>query len=215
MNLDLEFEYSIEEKNKKILKTCVNILIYRNLLDKNKYKDYVKELINNINDDETYIKLNNDKFFRIKLLYEIKVSKITDYYKTFIFENINDIKFIILNKISFTQRLYNEVYNDINKNKKENNIELFRDYELIFNVFKLVYSPKYITLNNEEYKSFINDYKINEDNKYRELSKIYNTDIISRYLNVKTGDIIKIVTPNELSGYSINYRIVVPGKLFE
>ena len=215
MDLDLEFEYSIEEKNKKILKTCINILIYRNLLDKNKYKEYVKEIINNINDDETYIKLNNDKFFRIKLLYEIKVSKITDYYKSFIFENINDIKFIILNKTSFTQRLYNEVYNDINKNKKENNIELFRDYELIFNIFKLVYSPKYMTLNNEEYKSFINDYKINEDNKYRELSKIYNTDIISRYLNVKTGDIIKIITPNELSGYSINYRIVVPGKLFE
>jgi DNA-directed RNA polymerase subunit H (RpoH/RPB5) len=215
MDLDLEFEYSIEEKNKKILKTCVNILIYRNLLDKNKYKDYVKEIINNINDDETYIKLNNNKYFRIKFLYEIKVSKITDYYKTFIFENIDDIKFIILEKKSFTQRLYNEVYNDINKNKKENNIELFRDYELIFNVFKLVYSPKYMILNNEEYKSFINDYKINEDNKYRELSKIYNTDIISRYLNVKTGDIIKIVTPNELSGYSINYRIVVPGKLFE
>ena len=215
MDLDLEFEYTIQEKNNKILKTCVNILIYRNLLDKNKYKDYVKELINNITDDETYIKLNNNKTFRIKFLYEIKVSKITDYYKTFIFENIDDIKFIILDKKSFTQRLYNEVYNDINKNKKENNIELFRDYELIFNVFKLVYSPKYITLNNEEYKSFINDYKINEDNKYRELSKIYNTDIISRYLNVKTGDIIKIVTPNELSGYSINYRIVVPGKLFE
>ena len=215
MDLDLEFEYSIEEKNKKILKTCINILIYRNLLDKNKYKDYVKEIINNINDDETYIKLNNNKYFRIKFLYELKVSKITDYYKTFIFENIDDIKFIILEKKSFTQRLYNEVYNDINKNKKENNIELFRDYELIFNVFKLVYSPKYMTLNNEEYKSFINDYKINEDNKYRELSKIYNTDIISRYLNVKTGDIIKIVTPNELSGYSINYRIVVPGKLFE
>ena len=215
MDLDLEFEYTIQEKNNKILKTCVNILIYRNLLDKNKYKDYVKELINNITDDETYIKLNNNKTFRIKFLYEIKVSKITDYYKTFIFENIDDIKFIILDKKSFTQRLYNEVYNDINKNKKDNNIELFRDYELIFNVFKLVYSPKYITLNNEEYKSFINDYKINEDNKYRELSKIYNTDIISRYLNVKTGDIIKIVTPNELSGYSINYRIVVPGKLFE
>lgn len=215
MDLDLEFEYTIQEKNNKILKTCVNILIYRNLLDKNKYKDYVKELINNITDDETYIKLNNNKTFRIKFLYEIKVSKITDYYKTFIFENIDDIKFIILDKKSFTQRLYNEVYNDINKNKKDNNIELFRDYELIFNVFKLVYSPKYIKLNNEEYKSFINDYKINEDNKYRELSKIYNTDIISRYLNVKTGDIIKIVTPNELSGYSINYRIVVPGKLFE
>jgi DNA-directed RNA polymerase subunit H (RpoH/RPB5) len=215
MDLDLEFEYSIEEKNKKILKTCINILIYRNLLDKNKYKEYVKEIINNISDDETYIKLNNNKAFRIKLLYEIKVSKITDYYKTFIFENIDDIKFIILDKKSFTQRLYNEVYNDINKNKKENNIELFRDYELIFNVFKLVYSPKYILLNNEEYKSFINDYKINENNKYRELSKIYNTDIISRYLNVKIGDIIKIITPNELSGYSINYRIVVPGKLFE
>ena len=215
MDLDLEFEYTIQEKNNKILKTCINILIHRNLLDKNKYKEYVKEIINNINDDETYIKLNNNKTFRIKFLYEIKVSKITDYYKTFIFENIDDIKFIILDKKSFTQRLYNEVYNDINKNKKENNIELFRDYELIFNVFKLIYSPKYILLNNEEYKSFINDYKINEDNKFRELSKIYNTDIISRYLNVKTGDIIKIITPNELSGYSINYRIVVPGKLFE
>ncbi len=215
MNLDLEFEYSTEEKNKKILKTCINILIYRNLLDKKKYKDHVKEILNNINDDETFIKLNNNKFFRIKLLYEIKVSKITDYYKSFIFENIEDIKFIVLNKISFTQRLYNEVHNDINKNKKENNIEIFRDYELIFNVFKLIYSPKYMLLDENEYKLFIKDYKINEENKYRELSKIYNTDIVSRYLNVKVGNIIKIITPNELSGYSINYRIVIPGKLFE
>jgi len=216
MDLDLDFEYSIEEKNKKILKTCVNILIYRNLLNKDKYKEYIKELLNNYSDDETYIKLNNDKYFRIKILYNIKVSKITDYYKSFIFENMNDIKFIILNKISFTQRLYNEVYTDINKNKKDNiNIELFRDYELIFNIFKLNYSPKYILLNNEEYKTFINDYKINESNKYRELSKIYNTDIVSRYLNAKIGNIIKIITPNEISGYSINYRITVPGKFFE
>ena len=215
MDLDLEFEYSIEEKNKKILKTCINILIYRNLLDKNKYKEYVKEILNNLVDDESYIQLNDNKFFRIKLLYNIKVSKITDYYKSFIFDNINDIKFIILNKISFTQRLYNEVYTDINKNKKDNNIEIFRDYELIFNVFKLIYSPKFKLLNTDEYKIFINDYKINESNKYRELSKIYNTDIISRYLNIKVGNILKIITPNEISGYSINYRIVVPGKLFE
>jgi len=215
MDLDLEFEYSIEEKNKKILKTCINILIYRNLLDKNKYKDYVKEILNNLVDDETYIQLNDNKYFRIKLLYNIKVSKITDYYKSFIFDNINDIKFIILNKISFTQRLYNEVYTDINKNKKDNNIEIFRDYELIFNVFKLIYSPKFKLLDTDEYKIFINDYKINESNKYRELSKIYNTDIISRYLNIKVGNILKIITPNEISGYSINYRIVVPGKLFE
>jgi len=215
MDLDLEFEYSIEEKNKKILKTCINILIYRNLLDKNKYKEYVKEILNNLVDDETYIQLNDNKFFRIKLLYNIKVSKITDYYKSFIFDNINDIKFIILNKFSFTQRLYNEVYTDINKNKKDNNIEIFRDYELIFNVFKLIYSPKFKLLDKDEYKIFIDDYKINESNKYRELSKIYNTDIISRYLNIKVGNILKIITPNEISGYSINYRIVVPGKLFE
>jgi len=215
MDLDLDLEYSFEEKNKKILKTCVNILIYRNLLNRDKYKDYIKELLNNLEEDETYIKLDNDKYFRIKILYNIKVTKITDYYKSFIFENINDIKFIILNKNSFTQRLYNEVFTDINKNKKENNIELYRDYELIFNVFKLIYSPKYLLLNNEEYQKFIHDYKINESNKYRELSKIYNTDIISRYLNAKIGNIIKIITPNELSGYSINYRIVVPGKLFE
>ena len=63
MDLDLDFEYSIEEKNKKILKTCVNILIYRNLLNKDKYKEYIKELLNNYSDDETYIKLNNDKYF--------------------------------------------------------------------------------------------------------------------------------------------------------
>ena len=215
MDLDLEFEYTIEEKNKKILKTCINILIYRNLLDKNKYKEYVNIILNNLVDDETFIELNNKNFFRIKLLYNIKVSKITDYYKSFIFDNINDIKFIILNKISFTQRLYNEVYTDINKNKKDNNIEIFRDYELIFNVFKLIYSPKFKLLDSDEYKIFINDYKINESNKYRELSKIYNTDIISRYLNVKVGNILKIITPNEISGFSINYRIVVPGKLFE
>jgi hypothetical protein len=119
-------------------------MIYRNLLDKDKYKLYVNEIIKNLDDDETYIKLNNNKFLRIKLLHNKKITKITDYYKSFIFENYDDIKIIILNKISFTQRLHNEVYNDLNKNKKNNNIELFRDYELIFNIFKLNYSSKYI-----------------------------------------------------------------------
>jgi predicted lactoylglutathione lyase len=76
---DLEFEYNEESKNKKILKTCINMMIYRNLLDKENYKNYIKEIINNINDDETFIKLNNNNNLRVKLLYTKKnISKISE-----------------------------------------------------------------------------------------------------------------------------------------
>ena len=201
------FEYTKEEKIKEILYTLVKILEKRNVINNNEVDTQYKMILKNYNkqNNETFIK-NQNSNYRIKFLLEKKILKISEYEKFFT-DNINDKKIIILN-------IFNaKIYNSIKKYSEE--IEIFRNVELIYNILDNNLVSDYMVLSNEQSKKFMQDYNINEKNKYREIPKIFDTDIICRYLNVKPGDLLKIISINELSGYGVNYRIVIKGKLFE
>ena len=47
----------------------------------------------------------------------------------------------------------------------------------------------------------------------KNLSKIYSSDVMSRYYNAKVGDIFRVHRINITSGLAVDYRVVVPGKL--
>jgi DNA-directed RNA polymerase subunit H (RpoH/RPB5) len=222
MNLEFNLEFNDDEKKTEIFNTIIKIMIKRKKLNEsnntsNDIKKYYDILIKNLKVDdeyETFIELNNNTILRIKLLYLEKISKINDI-EEFLLQNTNDHKIIVVNKISMTAKIYNGINKLLLNNPDLNEIELFKDSELIFNILEANSVPEHILLTKEENKKFIIDYDINEKNKFRELPKIFDIDIICRYLGAKYGDIIKIININEVSGYGIIYRIVIKGKLFE
>jgi DNA-directed RNA polymerase subunit H (RpoH/RPB5) len=221
MNTEFNLEYNDIEKKNEILNTIIKIMIKRKKLNSSnepniikKYHDILTKNTKVDDEYETFIELNNGTILRIKLLYLEKISRINDI-EEFLLQNTNDHKFIIVNKTSMTAKIYNGIYKLLSNNPDLNEIELFKDSELIFNILEANSVPEHILLTNEENKKFIIDYDINEKNKFRELPKIYDIDIICRYLGAKYGDIIKIINTNEVSGYGIIYRIVIKGKLFE
>ena len=214
MNIEFNLEYSEEEKKYEILKTIIEIMIKRKKIDKN--NNNLETLIKNFKKDddyETHIQLNDKKKFIIKMVYIEKLSKINDL-EDFLLNNIDSNIFLIVNKNSMTAKVYNGI-EKIKNNNPELNVELFKDTELIFNILECNLVPDHTLLDIEEKKKFIIDYDINESNIFRELPKIYDIDIICRYLGAKHGDILKIININEVSGYGIHYRIVIKGKMFD
>ena len=214
MNIEFNLEYNEEEKKYEILKTIVEIMIKRKKLDND--NDNLKILIKNFKKDdeyETFIELNNKKKLIIKMIYLEKLSKINDL-EDFLLNNIDYDIFLIVNKNSMTAKVYNGI-EKIKDNNPELNVELFKDTELIFNILECNLVPDHILLDKNEKNKFILDYDINESNMFRELPKIYDIDIICRYLDAKHGDILKIINVNQVSGYGIHYRIVIKGKMFD
>jgi DNA-directed RNA polymerase subunit H (RpoH/RPB5) len=64
--------------------------------------------------------------------------------------------------------------------------------------------PKHIKLNEEEAKKILDFYNIS----IKQLPRISSKDSVIRNLNVKTGDVIKIIRESNRAGTTIFYRVV-------
>lgn len=106
-----------------------------------------------------------------------------DYHKILIFKEVN--------KKLISQLLSNK------------NVEFFLDYEMMIDVVSSIYVPEHRLLVDDEKKEYLS--KFNE----HELSRICNTDMMSRYYGAKVGDIFKIIRPSIAAGKSIFYRKVI------
>ncbi len=84
------------------------------------------------------------------------------------------------------------------------NIQVFDIKELQYNVTKHVLVPKHELITNEDYvKSIVAGYALK--NKFQ-LPHILKTDPISRYLGLKSGDVVKITRISPTAGEYIIYR---------
>jgi len=82
-------------------------------------------------------------------------------------------------------------------------IQIFDIKELQFNITKHVLVPKHELVNDEEGKLIIEKYSLKT--KYQ-LPHILKTDPMSKYLGLKSGDIIKIQRTSPTAGEYIAYR---------
>ena len=64
--------------------------------------------------------------------------------------------------------------------------------------------PKHVKLSEKEKQELFNEYKIT----LRELPKILKNDPAIAHLNVKVGDVIKIIRESSTAGESVFYRWV-------
>ena len=76
-----------------------------------------------------------------------------------------------------------------------------------FDPTKHILVPKHVKLSEKEKQELIEKYNV----RMRELPKILKNDPAIKHLNVKNGDIIKIIRKSPTAGESIFYRGVING----
>lgn len=186
-----------------ILKTVLTNLIYmlteRGILKKENEEKNIKNIISNISEE---------KIFKIKsetsnAIYNVMVvnGKISTVNKIIGFDNFinlsnNQNRIFIGNNIS--QKAFKQFL-------EKKNSEVFFEKDLMIDIIKHKYQPKFKLLSDEEKQQKLKDYNI--ESKFE--SKMLSTDAIARYFNAKPGDIFRIKRPSTFSGESFHYRLVV------
>ncbi len=86
------------------------------------------------------------------------------------------------------------------------NVEFFEQQKMTFNISKHVFQPKFIILNTEEEKNEVLEKYQTTINK---LPKIYTSDPMAKYYDMKKGDMVKVIRNDPEVGLSISYKLVV------
>lgn len=200
----VNFEYNEEEKTDIIITNILNMLIARNLILIDNFKTYKNKIFSKIKLTNSYnIELDkpdrdNKKVYSIIFINEkiINISKGTPI-NNYLTKNTDLHKIIVVNEIA--NRIIQAII------RSNTNIEIFTKNELLINLIDHKYIPKHYLLTNEEKEKFYNEYDITK----QEMPKCFISDPVSKYYNVKIGDIFRIIRPSELTGESIYYRLVI------
>lgn len=151
--------------------------------------------------DETFIDLNNEES-RLLSSNKLRVK--------FIFRKILTIKRVVDIEDFLDKKEYKVVIGSNISTKAEKqildykNTEFFNDINLQINLIDHILVPKHYKLNDEEKEQFIKAYD------YREYTskRMFDTDPVSKYYNLKDGDIVKIERMSINSGICVDYRTV-------
>jgi len=200
-----------------VITTLVKMLIARKWIYESKREETIKQILNEKNENikinldidlkdvEFYFDSNhkpskdfNGKMIILKIINYVvsgisKLSTVSDTitsfennHKIFIFENITDKAKNQLLLKPFT--------------------EVFNERSLMFNILEFSCSPQYEVLTKKQINEFLTTY-LTDKNK---IKKICINDPITIYFYLKKGQILRIIRNSELTGTSIDYRIVIP-----
>lgn len=89
------------------------------------------------------------------------------------------------------------------------NVEVFNDEELLENIIDNILVPLHIVLSDDEANKYLQEYQL----KKIELSRMFTSDPIAKYYNMKAGQVVKIIRPSVTAGEEIALRVVVPGTI--
>ena len=186
-----------------ILKTVLTNLIYmlteRGILKKENEEKNIKNIISNISEEKIFkIKSETSNAIYNVMIVNGKISTINKIigFDNFINLSNNQNRIFIGNNIS--QKAFKQFL-------EKKNSEVFFEKDLMIDIVKHKYQPKFKLLSDEEKQQKLKDYNI--ENKFE--SKMLSTDVIARYFNAKPGDIFRIKRPSTFSGESFHYRLVV------
>lgn len=186
-----------------ILKTVLTNLIYmlteRGILKKENEEKNIKNIISNISEEKIFkIKSETSNAIYNVMIVNGKISTINKIigFDNFINLSNNQNRIFIGNNIS--QKAFKQFL-------EKKNSEVFFEKDLMIDIVKHKYQPKFKLLSDEEKQQKLKDYNI--ESKFE--SKMLSTDPIARYFNAKPGDIFRIKRPSTFSGESFHYRLVV------
>ena len=198
-----QIEKNTEDIRRTVLANIVKMFTERKMLNSADLEKNIDAILKLQSDDLIYsMKLNNERTLSIKIVFQKitamnKSYGITDFLDSF----QDDIKIIVVRDIS--KKAYMHIYNNYP------NTEIFLEKNLMINLIEHVLVPKHELLAENEYEDFFEKYHC----KKRNIPKLYTTDPVAKYYNMKPGNICRILRPSEKSGYVVSYRIVVKGSL--
>lgn len=198
-----QIEKNNEDIRKTVLTNLIKMLTERKLLQSENFDENIKNILNVVPDDLTYkIKLDSEK--QETIIVRIIPQKITSISKQ---SNINEFlnafydshKIVIVKGISTKAHQY--IINNYNRT------EIFLEEFLMINLIDHQFVPRYELIDHEtdDFKKFCQIYQC----KKRNIHKLLINDPVTKYYNLKKGDIVRIIRPSETTGYSASYRLVV------
>jgi len=158
---------------------------------------------------DSFSEVEIDKMSKTNAIFSFTVSEslILMFYMNSKFK-INDMRRYL--KLDNTRYIiiFKERINNLNmRNLKEHmpGVEIFSLSEMMFNVSRHAYVPKHeIVSDPEEVAAVMTNYNIKQ---MAQFPVILRTDAMSKYLDIKIGDLVRITRPSVSAGESIVYRI--------
>tara|TARA_Y200000002_G_scaffold382917_1_gene402049 strand:+ start:2270 stop:2872 length:603 start_codon:yes stop_codon:yes gene_type:complete len=188
-----------EEILKIVLTNLINMLTERGVLKSENLEKNVKNIINDITVEKIFkVKSETSNNIYNIMIVNGKISTVNKIngFDSFINSTNNQNRIFIGNNIS--QKAFKQFL-------EKKNSEVFFEKDLMVDIIKHKYQPKFKLLTEEEKQQKLKDYNI--ESKFE--SKMLSTDIVARYFNAKAGDIFRIKRPSTFSGESFHYRLVV------
>lgn len=207
----------IETIQKTVLTNIVKMLCNRKWILREKLDSKIKEITDTYNDDQIYkiqldVNLTNFETYDPEskkmeslqgnvVVVKLLSQKITSIGKSpIILEFLNNYKknhkILIVDSISEKQKhvLISKKY-----------LEIFNESFFMLDLLSHVYSPQYEVLLQDQVPELLKTYHMGR----RQLKKMYDSDPASLYLFLKPTQVVRIIRDSEISGKSIDYRIVV------
>lgn len=202
MDADLfQVEYDETQKKYIILSNWVKMLFNRGWMDSlNTSVDNIIKSLKFNNDDVVYIKTQS-RTYALKLFFR-KISTIrkVDEIENFLDKNKDSYRFFVISQMTNKAQKQLIEYPDV---------EVFTDEELLENIIENIYVPTHIVLSEEESARYKEEYRL----KSTDIQRIFTTDPIAKYYNMKPGQLVKIIRPSLTAGEEIAFRLCVPGQI--
>lgn len=174
----------------------------------------IKEMLSDRNIEiDNLDSISNEELTMMSKKFNIFSLDVSEHFKVIYYLNnkfkINDLKKFIEDNDKVII-IFKEKINNLNvKNLKELNIiglETFTIKELLFNISKHELVPKHEIVKDDEIKEMMEMYQIKQKSQ---LPIILRTDPMAKYLDVKSGDVIKVTRISPSAGETIVYRYCV------
>ena len=193
--MSLNIKYNYEEINAIILENTLKMLERRKLI-----KSWSEEF-NKLNIDKTTkttfeIILPDKKIYSIylisaKLASIVQGTPLDDYLSN----NLETHKIIIAKDV--TKKVVKQIISDYK------NAEFFFESDMLEDIPSKIFIPEHQLLTQEEQTELLSKFS-----EY-DISRIFLTDMMSRYYGAKIGDIFRIIRPSCKAGKNTDYRKVV------
>ena len=195
--MSINIEYTNKEINELIITNVLKMLERRGLI--NSWEESIKKLNTDWTNNIYELLLLDKSIYSIYLLNDTTNQLTTishgvpldDY-----LSNKLDIKKIIIARY-ISKKAVKQILYDYK------NTEFFFEHEMLEDIPSKIFIPEHRILSLSEKNELLS--KFNE----HELSKIFVSEIMSRYYNAKIGDIFRISRPSYTAGKNIFYRRVV------
>jgi DNA-directed RNA polymerase subunit H (RpoH/RPB5) len=188
-----------KEVNSNIILNTIKMILRRdNDYSENKVNSIYSSLKDKVFDSIIDLKINNNKYSIYIINSKLNSITVNSPIDEYLNKNLDIKKFLVINDPS--KRAVKQIF-------KYKNAEFFFVHNLIKDITEPYFVPEHIKLNEEQIKLLKDKIKI------KDLSTIYDLDVMSRYYGAKEGDVFKIIRPNITCGDSIYYRAVHKGKI--